>query len=315
MNACDASHGTGRIGMSHVELRSLLSGITGIIRFDEPMSRYTSFRIGGPADAYVEPADIQSLQQLMTRASAEETPVFVMGGTNLLVRDGGIQGIVVRLVNLDRIEEPEAGMLYAEGGVLMPRLLKWATQRGLTGLEFAAGIPGTVAGCVVMNAGTRFGEMKEVVRKIRLVTMTGAIVDIAGADAGYSYRRSHLPQGIVVGAWLGLQPGARAKIDLSVKESLHRRKNTQPIEMPNAGCVFKNPAGDSAGRLIEAAGLKGARLGDAQISTKHANFIVNRGHATAADTEALIQLVGKTVADKFGMTLELEVQIVGRELV
>ena len=236
--------------MSHVELRSLLSGITGIIRFDEPMSRYTSFRIGGPADAYVEPADIQSLQQLMMRASAEETPVFVMGGTNLLVRDGGIQGIVVRLVNLDRIEEPEAGMLYAEGGVLMPRLLKWATQRGLTGLEFAAGIP-----------------------------------------------------------------GARAKIDLSVKESLHRRKNTQPIEMPNAGCVFKNPAGDSAGRLIEAAGLKGARIGDAQISTKHANFIVNRGHATAVDTEALIRLVGTTVADKFGTTLELEVQIVGRELV
>jgi UDP-N-acetylmuramate dehydrogenase len=301
--------------MSRVELRSLLSGITGIIRFDEPMSRYTSFRIGGPADAYVEPADIQSLQQLMTRASAEETPVFVMGGTNLLVRDGGIQGIVVRLVKLDRIEEPEEGILYAEGGVLMPRLLKWVTQRGLTGLEFAAGIPGTVAGCVVMNAGTRFGEMKEVVRKIRLVTMTGAIVDIAGAEAGYSYRRSQLPQGVVVGAWLGLQPGAQAKIDSSVKESLHRRKTTQPIEMPNAGCVFKNPAGDSAGRLIEAAGLKGARIGDAQISTKHANFIVNRGHATAADTEALIRLVGTTVADKFGTTLELEVQIVGRELV
>ena len=301
--------------MSRVELRSLLSGITGNIRFDEPMSRYTSFRIGGPADAYVEPADVQSLQHLMARAADEEVPVFVMGGTNLLVRDGGIQGIVVRLVKLDRIEEePEPGILYAEGGVLMPRLLKWAMKRGLTGLEFAAGIPGTVAGCVVMNAGTRFGEMKEVVRKIRLVTMTGAIVDVSAAQAEYSYRRSQLPQGVVVGAWLGLQPGAKTRIEASVKDSLHRRKATQPIEMPNAGCVFKNPAGDSAGRLIEAAGLKGARIGDAQISTKHANFIVNRGHATAADTQALIRLVGKTVADKFGMTLELEVQIVGREL-
>jgi UDP-N-acetylmuramate dehydrogenase len=300
--------------MSRVELQSLLSGITGNIRFDEPMSRYTSFRIGGPADAYVEPADVQSLQQVMARASGEEVPVFVMGGTNLLVRDDGIQGIVVRLVKLDRIEEPEDGMVYAEGGVLMPRLLKWVMRRGLTGLEFAAGIPGTVAGCVVMNAGTRFGEMKEVVRKIRLVTMTGAIVEVSGAQAEYSYRRSQLPQGVVVGAWLGLHPGAKAKIESTVKELLHRRKATQPIEMPNAGCVFKNPAGDSAGRLIEAAGLKGARIGDAQISTKHANFIVNRGHATAADTQALIRLVGKTVADKFGMTLELEVQIVGREL-
>ena len=300
--------------MKKQEIQEVLSGINGVVRFDEPMSRYTSFRIGGPADVYVEPADVESLQQLMTRASDEKIPVFVMGGTNLLVRDGGIQGIVVRLVKLDRIEEPEAGVLYAEGGVLMPRLLKFAMQRGLTGLEFAAGIPGTVAGCVVMNAGTRFGEMKEVVRKIRLVTMKGEFLDVSGAQAGYSYRRSQLPQGVVVGAWLALQPGAKAKVESRVKESLHRRKATQPIEMPNAGCVFKNPAGDSAGRLIEAAGLKGAQIGDAQVSTKHANFIVNRGKATAEDTQALIRLVGKTVAEKFGTTMELEVQIVGREL-
>ena len=297
------------------EIQALLSEINGIVRFDEPMGQYTSFRIGGPADAYVEPADVESLQQLMAGVCAEKIPVFVMGGTNLLVRDGGVEGIVVRLVKLNRIEEQEAGLLYAEGGVLMPRLLKVAMQRGLTGLEFAAGIPGTVAGCVVMNAGTRFGEMKEVVRKIRLVTMTGAILDISGAEAEYSYRRSRLPEGIVVGAWLGLQPGTKAKIESSVKESLHRRKATQPIEMPNAGCVFKNPKSDSAGRLIEAAGLKGARIGDAQVSTKHANFIVNRGHATAEDTQALIGLVGKTVVEKFGVALELEVQIVGRDLV
>ena len=295
-------------------IRALLSEINGTVRFDEPMKLHTSFRIGGPADAYVEPADVESLQHLMAGASAEKIPVFVMGGTNLLVRDGGIEGIVVRLVKLDRIEEPESGLLYAEGGVLMPRLLRVAMQRELAGLEFAAGIPGTLAGCVVMNAGTRFGEMKEVVRKIRLVTMTGAILDVAGADAGYSYRRSRLPEGIVVGAWLGLQPGTKATIESNVKESLHRRKATQPIEMPNAGCVFKNPEGDSAGRLIEAAELKGARIGDAQVSTKHANFIVNRGNATAEDTQMLIGLVRKTVVEKFGVTLALEVQIVGREL-
>src|SRR5207253_11271342 len=141
-------------------------------------------------------------------------------------------------------------------------------------------------GCVVLNGGSRCGEMKAGLRKIRLVTMTGAIVDISGAEARYTYRRSQLPQGVVVGAWLRLQPGPQAKIDSSVKESLHRRKTTQPIEMPNAGCVFKNPAGDSAGRLIEAAGLKGARIGDAQSSTKHANSTANRGHATAAHPEA-----------------------------
>jgi UDP-N-acetylmuramate dehydrogenase len=296
-------------------LRDMLEGINGTVRFNEPMSRHTSFRIGGPADAYVEPADVDGLRQLMAITFAHKIPVFVMGGTNLLVRDGGIEGIVVRLVALDRIEEPEAGVLYAEGGVLMPRLLKVAMQKGLTGLEFAAGIPGTVAGCVVMNAGTRFGEMKQVVRKIRLVTTRGEILDVSCEEAGYSYRRSRLPEGIVVGAWLGLEPGSKAKIVATVKQSLLRRKATQPIEMPNAGCIFKNPEGDSAGRLIEAAGLKGAHIGDAQVSTKHANFIVNKGNARAGDTQALIRLVADTVAKKFGTTLDLEVQIVGRESV
>ena len=291
----------------------MLQGINGTVRFHEPMSRHTSFRIGGPADAYVEPADVEALRQLIAVTFTHKIPVFVMGGTNLLVRDGGIEGIVVRLVRLDRIEEPESGLLYAEGGVLMPRLLKFAMQKGLTGLEFAAGIPGTLAGCVVMNAGTRFGEMKQVVRKIRLVTPRGEILEVSSEEAGYSYRRSRLPEGIVVGAWLGLEPGSKAKIVATVKQSLRRRKATQPIEMPNAGCIFKNPEGDSAGRLIEAAGLKGAHIGDAQVSTKHANFIINRGNAKAGDAQALIRLVSDAVAKKFGTTLDLEVQIVGRE--
>jgi UDP-N-acetylmuramate dehydrogenase len=296
-------------------IRDVLQGINGTVRFNEPMSRHTSFRIGGPADAYIEPTDVEALRQLMAVTFAHKIPVFVMGGTNLLVRDGGIEGIVVRLVRLDRIEEPESGLLYAEGGVLMPRLLKFAMQKGLTGLEFAAGIPGTLAGCVVMNAGTRFGEMKQVVRKIRLVTAEGGILDVSGEEAGYSYRRSRLPEGIVVGAWLGLEAGSKAKIVATVKQSLRRRRATQPIEMPNAGCIFKNPEGDSAGRLIEAAGLKGAHIGDAQVSTKHANFIVNRGNAKAGDAQALIELVANAVAKKFGTTLDLEVQIVGREAV
>lgn len=293
-------------------IRSVLSGVKGTVRLHEPMSRHTSFRIGGPADAYVEPDNVEALQLLMVRVRKAKVPVFVMGGTNLLVRDGGIPGIVVRLVKFDRIQELENSVLYAEAGVGMPRLLKFAMQRGLAGLEFAAGIPGTVGGAVVMNAGTRWGEMKDVVRKIRMVSTAGEVLEISADAAGFDYRRSRLPQGVVVGVWLGLKPGNKARIESTVKEWLHRRKAAQPIEMPNAGCVFKNPGGEPAGRLIEAAGLKGMHMGEAQVSTKHANFIVNRGHATAGDVLDLIRLVGKTVEEKSGVSLELEVKIVGR---
>lgn len=295
-----------------MEIRTVLNGVRGTVRLDEPMSRHTSFRIGGPAGAYVEPEDLESLQQLMAQARKAKIPVFVMGGTNLLVRDGGIPGIVVRLVKLDRIKELEGGVLYGEAGAGMPRVLKYATQRGLTGLEFAAGIPGTLGGAVVMNAGTRMGEMKDVVQKVLMVTHTGDLLELASHEAGFDYRRSRLPQGIVVGAWLGLRPGKKADIESTVKQWLHKRKETQPVEMPNAGCVFKNPGGEPAGRLIESLGLKGAHKGDAQISTKHANFIVNRGRATAGDVLELIRMVGKTVEEKLGVTLELEVKIVGR---
>jgi len=295
-----------------MEIRAVLGGIKGRVRLHEPMSRHTTFRIGGPADAYVEPADVEALQLLLERARKAKIPVFVMGGTNLLVRDGGIPGIVVRLVKFDRIQELEDGVLYAEAGVGVPHLLKFAMQRGLTGLEFAAGIPGTVGGAVVMNAGTRFGEMKDIVRKVRMVTTAGEVLDLSADEAGFEYRRSRLPQGVVVGVWLGLKQGNKAHIESTVKTWLHRRKATQPIEMPNAGCVFKNPGGEPAGRLIEAVGLKGAQMGDAQVSTKHANFIVNRGRATAGDVLDLIRLVGKTVEEKSGVTLELEVKIVGR---
>jgi UDP-N-acetylmuramate dehydrogenase len=295
-----------------MEIRTVLNGVRGTVRLHEPMSRHTSFRIGGPADAYVEPEDIESLQHLMARARKSKIPVFVLGGTNLLVRDGGIPGIVVRLAKLDRIRELDGGVLYAEAGAGMPRVLKYAMQRGLTGLEFAAGIPGTVGGSVVMNAGTQWGDMKDVVRKIRMVTSAGEILDLTSDEAGFDYRRSRLPKGIVVGAWLGLRPGNKARIESIVKQWLHRRKETQPVEMPNAGCVFKNPGGEPAGRLIEHLGLKGAYKGGAQVSTKHANFIVNRGRATAGDVLELIRLIGKTVEEKAGVTLELEVKIVGR---
>jgi UDP-N-acetylmuramate dehydrogenase len=294
------------------EIRAALTGVKGAVRFHEPMNRHTSFRIGGPADAYIEPEDEGALCRLMAQARKTKVPVFVMGGTNLLVRDGGIRGIVVRLTKLDRVEEHQGGPLYVEGGVGMPRLLKHALQRKLAGLEFAAGIPGTLAGSVVMNAGTRLGEMQDVVERVRMVTPAGAIRELSADEVGFGYRRTRLPRGIVVGAWLRLRWDPKSRIDSVVKDSLLRRKATQPLALPNAGCVFKNPGGDPAGLLIEAAGLKGAQVGDAQVSTLHANFIVNRGRATARDVLSLIRKVGQTVEQTSGVTLQLEVRIVGQ---
>jgi UDP-N-acetylmuramate dehydrogenase len=194
----------------------------------------------------------------------------------------------------------------------MPTLIGYAIRRSLAGLEWAAGIPGTVAGCVVMNAGTRLGEMKDTVKAVRIVTPTGAVIVCPAHDIAFSYRRAELPAGIVVGVWLQLKPGVRSDIEKVVKDYLRYRRDTQPLALPSAGCVFKNPSNDSAGRVVEAAGLKGAHVGDAEISDKHANFIVNQGHASARDVLALIKKVRAQVARKTGVKLELELKLVGQ---
>jgi UDP-N-acetylmuramate dehydrogenase len=179
-------------------------------------------------------------------------------------------------------------------------------------LEWAAGIPGSVAGCVVMNAGTRLGEMKDSVKAVRIVSPTGALINCPAAEIEFAYRRATLPAGIVVGVWLQLKPGVRSEIEKVVKDYLHYRRDTQPLTLPSAGCVFKNPANDSAGRVVESAGLKGAHVGDAQVSDKHANFIVNQGNASAKDVLALIKKVRAQVARKTGLKLELELKLVGQ---
>ena len=294
------------------DLHAVVSGLRGEVRFGAPLRDYTSFRIGGPADVLVVPADVEDLSRLVKQAHAARAPVFVIGGTNLLVRDQGVRGVVVSLSRLKAIRDETDGVVYAEGGVVMPTLMRHAISRALSGLEWAAGIPGTVAGCVVMNAGTRLGEMKGAVKAVRLVDPLGRIIDCPASAIQFSYRRALLPRGIVVGVWLRLKPAQREKIERVVKEYLRDRKNTQPLTLPNAGCVFKNPEHDSAGRLIEAAGLKGARVGDAQVSEKHANFVVNLGRASAADVIALIKKVGRTVEQRTGITLELELKIVGQ---
>ncbi|HKC95342.1 MAG TPA: UDP-N-acetylmuramate dehydrogenase [Nitrospira sp.] len=293
------------------DLQAAVVGLRGDVIFGATLDAYTSFKIGGPADVLVEPADVDDVRRLVKQAGAKKIPLFVVGGTNLLIRDGGIRGIVVSLSKLRAIKEEPEAVLYAEGGVGMPTLIGHAIRRSLAGLEWAAGIPGTVGGCLVMNAGTRLGEMKDSVKAVRLVNMKGDLMELPAASIPFEYRRARLPKGIVVGVWLQLREGVRAEIEKVVKDYLHYRKETQPLTMHSAGCVFKNPPDDSAGRLLEVTGLKGLRVGDAEVSTKHGNFIVNRGHASAADVINLIRTVRRTIKRKAGVQLNLELKIVG----
>lgn len=303
---------TGRKAHWQDRVRESVAGLRGTVRFQAPLKAYTSFRIGGPADVLVEPADTESLIRLVTQAHTQGVPIFVLGGTNLLVRDKGIRGVVVSLAQLRAIRTEPGSVVYAEGGVGMPTLIGYAIRRSLAGLEWAAGIPGTVAGCVVMNAGTRLGEMKDSVKAVRIVTPTGALIDCPASEIGFSYRRAKLPAGVVAGVWLQLKPGVRSDLEKIVKDYLRYRRETQPLTLPSAGCVFKNPPNDSAGRVVEAVGLKGAKIGDAEVSGKHANFIVNRGEATAKDVLALIRKVKTQVFRKTGVKLELELKLVGQ---
>ncbi len=294
------------------DLRAVVAGVRGEVRFNARLRDLTSFRIGGPADALVIPADVEALARLVRQAWKARCPIFVMGGTNVLVRDGGIRGVVVSLAKLKAISDEGIGVVYAEGGVGMPTLIQYAIRHSLAGLEWAAGIPGTVGGCLVMNAGTRLGEMKSAVKTVRLIDPRGGIRDCPASRLTFKYRRTNLPRGIVVGVWLQLTPSPRARVSRVVKDYLRYRKETQPLTLHNAGCVFRNPPDKSAGQLIEEVGMKGARVGDAQVSEKHANFVVNLGDASAADVMTLIKKVMRAVERRTGEKLQLELKIVGQ---
>jgi UDP-N-acetylmuramate dehydrogenase len=217
----------------------------------------------------------------------------------------------MQLKPLTQIQEEPQQMVYVQAGVRLPRLMQFALGRKLSGMEWAAGIPGTAGGGVVMNAGTRLGEMKDVLHAVDFVTINGKRKRIEASTLSFVYRKTMLPKGIVIGAWMQLASAEKDTIQLATKQYLQYRKTTQPLTLPNAGSVFKNPTGDSAGRLIEAAGLKGLRVGDAEVSLKHANFIVNRGAATADQVILLVRKVRDRVARKFGVRLKLEWKVVG----
>jgi len=296
------------------------------VRFDEPMTRHTYFKVGGPAEAFVTPPDMAGLEQLMSWCRSGRQPWMVIGGgSNLLVKDGGIGGIVISLGRcLKDIRTTEGGSdirLTAQTGVKLPSLCRYCIERGFAGLNFALGIPATVGGAIVMNAGTARGSMADVLASIDCLQPDGRRVRFDRRELDFSYRclswkgsgpndEGVIP--LIVDGSFSLKPGDAKMLADEAEEILKLRAAKQPIDQPSAGCFFKNPTPDrSAGELIEKAGLKGRQIGNARVSTRHANFIVNTGGATARDILSLMELVQKRVAEKFEVELVPEVKIVG----
>jgi len=297
--------------------------LRGEIRVDEPMSKHTTWRAGGDADRYYQPADLDDWADFL-RASPHDV-IHVIGlGSNLLVRDGGLRGTVValhaRLNDLRLIEQNQSGgLIYASAGVACAKVARFAAKHHLAGAEFLAGIPGTVGGALAMNAGCYGSETWEIVAQVQIIKRNGEIVMRQPGEYAIAYRsvkRQGEPAGTIgaewfTGAYFRLAQGDQTQSRQRIKELLAQRVASQPLNLPNAGSVFRNPSGDYAARLIEACGLKGCHIGGAMVSPKHANFIVNTGNASAADIEALIMMVQSRVKKATGIALIQEVRIIG----
>ena len=295
------------------ELAEILSEGIG---FNCPMDQYTTFRVGGKAEAVCFPSELDLLRQTISYLHNEDIPYLIVGkGSNLLVRDKGIEGVVIILKGrLAAVEKcgVEDDILLAGGGLAIAELLSYCGLECLAGLEFLAGIPGTVGGAVFMNAGAFGKEIGGMVREIQVVTGKGEPAVMPGSQLGFSYRRTSLPKGTVIhGIKFKLDKDHKDKISGRIAGYLKKRKKGQPLDLPSGGSVFRNPPGDYAGRLIEKSGLKGTRIGGAMISPKHANFIVNTGGAKAADIVALMNLARDKVREETGIILEDEIKVVG----
>ena len=280
-----------------------------------PMAEATTFRIGGPADLLIDLPGAEAAAQVIAACHKEAIPMLFIGnGSNLLVGDKGIRGAVLRLA--DDGADPvllDDTRLFTPGGMQLKRLCIFAREQSLTGLEFAFGIPGTVGGGLYMNAGAYGGEMVDVVESAQCVTPAGEIVTLTAAELELGYRHSSLMEKnyIVTGVTLKLTPGDKTEIAEKMKDLMGRRREKQPLEYPSAGSFFKRPTGYFAGALVEQTGLKGFRVGDAQVSEKHAGFVVNRGHATAAEMVELCHRVQEKVYEAHGVKLEPEVRFIG----
>jgi UDP-N-acetylmuramate dehydrogenase len=286
------------------------------VLFHCPMVPYTTFRIGGEADALCFAESLAELQQLLFYLIQENIPFLVVGkGSNLLIKNGGFKGVLIimrgELATIETDEENTPGVT-AGGGLGLSDLVAYCSQKGLGGLEFLAGIPGTVGGAVVMNAGAFGEEVEGVVESIQVLTPQGKLTTKYRSELVFSYRNLSLPEkSIIVRARFRCAEKSREMVSRKVKDYLKRRKATQPLEYPSAGSIFKNPSNDYAGRLIEEAGLKGKKIGGAMISPKHANYIVNTGEAKADDVLTLMGLARQKVREDTGIELETEIRIIG----
>lgn len=291
----------------------MLGEIRGGVRFKEPLAFHTSLRLGGPADIFVMPQDVDDIRHAVSFAEKECLPVEVIGGgNNLLVKDRGVRGVVLKLEGcLGRVEF-HGEEAVAGAGAGLSALIREAMSLSLGGIECLVGIPATIGGALSMNAGTPDGAIGDFVSAVYFLHPDGTLGELKPGATTFGYRLFSFPSGaILVGARLRLHRRPQAEVQKEIKQRLKHKKTTQPLALASAGCVWKNPSGDHAGRLIEKVGLKGKRLNGAEVSAKHANFIVNRGGATAADVLALMQLMRERVSAQFGITLEPEIRIIG----
>lgn len=279
----------------------------------EPLARYTSWRVGGPADRLILADSVEHLQQFLQQLPAAEPLTFIGLGSNLLVRDGGVRGTVVVMHQALQALEMQGEFIYADAGVTCAKLARFAASQNRAGAEFMAGIPGTVGGALAMNAGCYGGETWQWVSEVKTINRAGLVQTRMKAEYQPSYRHVTHPAADewFLGGWFAVPAGDGKASAEQIKQLLAKRLASQPLNMPSAGSTFRNPEGDFAARLIEASGLKGLTIGGAQVSEKHANFIVNLGHASAADIEALINQVKSTVLAKQGVALVQEVKVIG----
>lgn len=284
------------------------------IFLNEPMKRHTSFRIGGPADIFVCPSSMEAIRDICRLCRAEQVPLFILGnGSNLLVSDKGYRGVVLQILKNFNEITIEDNTITACAGAQLSRVAKEAAKQSLTGFEFAAGIPGTIGGAVVMNAGAYGGEMKDVLVWVDVLTPEGDIIRVKKEDLDLSYRHSIIDEKeyVVLKVCLELQKGDLQAINDRMEELRIQRTSKQPLDLPSAGSTFKRPAGHFAGKLIMDAGLRGFRVGDAQVSEKHCGFVVNVGEATAEDVDSLMKQVSQKVMEQFQVELEPEVRKIG----
>lgn len=284
------------------------------ILLEEPMHKHTTFRVGGPAEVFVTVENKEQLEKIIKYLNLVERRYFILGnGSNLLVGDKGYRGVIIRLGGEFNTLKTEGTLLTAGASVLLSAAARAAMENGLTGMEFASGIPGSIGGGVKMNAGAYDGEMRQIVESVQVMYKDGSILDLDNETMEFGYRNSVIKNRpyVVLQVSLRLQPGNREEILARMNELAARRKEKQPLEFASAGSTFKRPEGYFAGKLIMDSGLRGARIGGAQISEKHCGFVINDGTATAADIAELIQEVSETVKEKFGVTLEPEVILLG----